>query len=122
MERKRIIAWIALIFFIAIVVNILFVHVYVTESVTIFMLYFLFFFFWYNKKNTDVNKSITPENMEDDENIESLENQGDCESLEPQAENLDAEDNDIPDAVYGAEISEMSDKTEGSVFNETEQK
>lgn len=122
MERKRIIAWIALIFFIAIVVNILFVHVYVTESVTIFMLYFLFFFFWYNKKNTDVNKSITPENMEDDENIESLENQGDCESLEPQAENLDAEDNDIPDAGYGAEISEMSDKTEGSVFNETEQK
>ncbi len=42
---KRVLAWIALIFFIFIVVNILFIHIYVTESVTIFLLYALVFIF-----------------------------------------------------------------------------
>lgn len=45
MLLKRVLAWIALIFFLFIVVNILFIHVYVTESATIFLLYVLFFFF-----------------------------------------------------------------------------
>ena len=42
---KRVLAWIALLFFIVIVVNILFVHVYVMESVTVFMIYTLVFIF-----------------------------------------------------------------------------
>jgi hypothetical protein len=35
---KRVLAWIALIFLLLIITNILFIHVYVTESVTIFHL------------------------------------------------------------------------------------
>lgn len=51
MEKRRVFAWIALVFFIAIVVNILYIHVYVTESAIAFMLYFLFFFFVRNKNS-----------------------------------------------------------------------
>lgn len=60
---KRILAWIALIFFLFIVVNILFIHVYVTESATVFLLYVLFFFFG-SKRNLFQKSSgsnITPE-------------------------------------------------------------
>lgn len=42
---RRVLAWIALLFFIFIVVNILFIHVYVTESATIFLIYTLIFMF-----------------------------------------------------------------------------
>lgn len=45
MLLKRVLAWIALIFFIFIVVNILFIHVYVTESATVFLIYALVFLF-----------------------------------------------------------------------------
>lgn len=60
---KRVLAWIALIFFLFIVVNILFIHVYVTESATIFLLYVLFFFFS-SKRNlfqTPAGGNINPE-------------------------------------------------------------
>ena len=66
MERRRIIAWIALILFIAIVVNILFIHVYVTESVIVFICYALFFFFVYNK-DSFLNSSV---NTQDNEILE----------------------------------------------------
>jgi hypothetical protein len=46
---RRILAWIALLFFIFIVANILFIHIYVTESVTIFLIYTLVFMFGYGK-------------------------------------------------------------------------
>ena len=47
---KRILAWIALIFFLLIVANILFIHVYVTESVTIFLIYVLVVYFGRNRR------------------------------------------------------------------------
>jgi len=67
--KRRIIAWIALIIFIAIVINILFINIYVTESVIVFMLYFLFFFFVRNKnsflyKKPELNESETEEDNE----------------------------------------------------------
>ena len=42
---RRILAWIALVFFIFIVVNLLFIHFYPTESATVFLIYVLIFIF-----------------------------------------------------------------------------
>ncbi|NLY17962.1 MAG: hypothetical protein GX045_03175 [Clostridiaceae bacterium] len=49
--KQRIIAWIALVLFLLIVINILFIHIYVTESVIVFMLYFFYFFFVRNRNS-----------------------------------------------------------------------
>ena len=59
--RKRILAWIALIVFLLLFVNVLFIHYRVTESVTILMLYVLFFFYYKRRQdntedNTEFNK------------------------------------------------------------------
>lgn len=42
---RRFLAWIALVFFIFIVVNLLFIHFYPTESATVFLIYVLIFIF-----------------------------------------------------------------------------
>lgn len=51
---KRVLAWIALIFLLLIITNILFIHVYVTESVTIFLLYVLILYFGRKRKHIAV--------------------------------------------------------------------
>jgi Ca2+/Na+ antiporter len=48
---KRVLAWIALIFLLLIITNILFIHVYVTESATIFLLYVLILYFGRKRKH-----------------------------------------------------------------------
>lgn len=87
--KRRIIAWIALVIFIAIVINILFIHIYVTESVIIFMLYFLFFFFVYNK-NSFLYYSRKPHVPESDENYGGT-------NAETGAASDDAEEKNIPE-------------------------
>jgi len=72
---KRVLAWIALIFLLLIITNILFIHVYVTESVTIFLLYVLILYFGRNREHTAEgtggeemdNNAVTPETTEDNE-------------------------------------------------------
>ena len=67
MEAKRIMAWIALIFLLLIIVNILFIHILVTESVVIFLLYVLVIYFGMGRR-----KGVRPYDMPDDtENTES---------------------------------------------------
>lgn len=73
---KRILAWIALIFLLLIITNILFIHVYVTESVTIFLLYVLFLYFGRNREHMTNgsaygeadNNAVTPETIGDNKN------------------------------------------------------
>lgn len=55
--KKRILAWIALILFLALFVNVLFIHYRVTESLTILMLYALFFFFYKKRMDNEDNCS-----------------------------------------------------------------
>lgn len=50
--RKRILAWAALLFFLLIVINMMFIHYRVTETLTIFLLYVLFFFFYSKRQST----------------------------------------------------------------------
>ncbi len=79
MTKRRIIAWVALVLFIAIVANILFIHVYVTESAIIFLLYVIFFFFIYNKNSflyspTDpMDNEITEDGADEEDNPDQSE-------------------------------------------------
>jgi len=50
--KRRILAWIALVFLLLIIANILFIHLYVTESVTIYLLYVLVLYFGRNREHT----------------------------------------------------------------------
>ncbi|HEY8500121.1 MAG TPA: hypothetical protein VIL89_05845 [Clostridia bacterium] len=77
---KRILAWIALIFLLLIITNILFIHVYVTESVTIFLLYVLVLYFGRNKEHItestgDEETDSQPEKPEDSGNGNSTDKQ-----------------------------------------------
>ena len=74
MTKKRIFAWIALIFFVFYVVNILFLHFYVTASATVFLMYVLVFYFGNRRglySNTQHNIDDNPENGEDIKNIQN---------------------------------------------------
>jgi Ca2+/Na+ antiporter len=70
---RRILAWIALIFLLLIITNILFIHVYVTESVTIFLLYVLVLYFGRNRGHETGGAG----NDETDERPEAPETTGD---------------------------------------------
>jgi predicted membrane protein len=64
--RKRILAWIALVIFILIMVNMMFIHYRVTESITVFLLYVLFFFYYDKRqRNGEFYTSGSPENNGD---------------------------------------------------------
>jgi hypothetical protein len=70
-------AWIALLFFIFIVVNILFIHVYVTESAAIFLIYVLIFMFGSKRNLFQSNPSqnhvnANPEQADNSEVPESI--------------------------------------------------
>lgn len=72
--RRRVLAWIALIVFLALFINILFIHYRVTESATILMLYVLFFFYYKKRQDrTDSFPSVEKDNSEPDEANVSLE-------------------------------------------------
>lgn len=82
--KKRILAWIALIVFVALLVNVMFIHYHVTESLTIMMFYVLFLiykkrqdnavgFTEENKTDEPENSAITDEEKETDENPDKTE-------------------------------------------------
>ena len=93
MEKRRIIAWIALVFFIVIVANILFIHVYVTESVIVFMLYALFFFFVHNK-NSFLYSSVNPQDNGVFKDSDVSKGNGVCKDSDDLKENGALRDND----------------------------
>ncbi|NLX77929.1 MAG: hypothetical protein GXZ01_11295 [Clostridiaceae bacterium] len=69
--KKRILAWIALIIFIALMVNLMFIQYMVTESICILILYLLFFFYYSSKQNTGRDNS--PANTAPDEDSSKTE-------------------------------------------------
>jgi Ca2+/Na+ antiporter len=73
---KRFLAWIALVFLLLIITNILFIHVYVTESVTIFLLYVLVLYFGRNRvhETGGAGNEETGENPEAPETTEDSDN------------------------------------------------
>ena len=72
---RRVLAWLALIFLLAVIVNILFIHVLVTESVIVFCLYVLVFFFGSNRNKATPNADMpeTVENLAEDAAAEASE-------------------------------------------------
>lgn len=64
--KKRIRAWVALIVFLLLFINVLFIHYRVTESVIILLFYVLFFFIIKRRNNAenyapDINDSDEPD-------------------------------------------------------------
>lgn len=55
--KKRILAWTALVIFVLILINLMFIHYHVTESLMICILYALFFFF-YGKREENRNYNV----------------------------------------------------------------
>lgn len=101
MKKKRIFAWFALILFLLIIVNIMFLHYYVTESATLFLIYVLVFFFgpgrkWLQSSSTEDDKDGTDKN-EGTENSDCdsrlADNEG--ETVIPEEESFETNESDV---------------------------
>ncbi len=104
---RRVLAWVALIFFIFILVNLLFIHFYPTESATVFLIYVLIFIFGSKKNLFQTN----PMQISENENGEQPEDSSLSEDLDT------PEDSDLPETPCTPESTGIPENS-GSYGND----